>query len=217
MIRQSRGLGSSDWVHCNEWFYLKTLPKSTYQEHCDQTLLKDQYTEKEVGKLMVNTGTFHHIALDNRYADRLATIYISSYCWWLTVLSTNFRDTGRPEKGHGSVLPHHHPDHDRFRASTTYNHDYQLPYPYSPNQVCSPPLHLLLVIKTGHFIVICLINKQEAVQVWMVSYKCLTAFISLYSFCAKSSALNSNLRAAAYLPRLHLITSSSWEIKVTRL
>jgi len=40
------------------------------------------------------------------------------------------RDTGKPEKGYGSVLPHHHPDHDAFRSKTTYNHDYCAPYPY---------------------------------------------------------------------------------------
>lgn len=81
------------------------FPPTTYQDYCKQSELKDDYSEKEFKKCMVNTSTFHHLSLDSR-------------------------DTGKPEKGYGSVLPHHHPDHDAFRSKTTYNHDYCAPYPY---------------------------------------------------------------------------------------
>ncbi|XP_067928714.1 cilia- and flagella-associated protein 95-like isoform X2 [Watersipora subatra] len=89
------------------------FPKTTYQDHCDQHKLADDWSEKEYRKGMVNTGTFHHLSLDNR-------------------------DTGKPEKGFGSTLPHHHSDHDRFRGRTTYIHDFQVPYPYVPAEEDDP-------------------------------------------------------------------------------
>lgn len=55
------------FFHLKYFLCFQSFPKTTYQAHCDNTLLKGDYTEKEVQKCMVNTGSFNHLALENRY------------------------------------------------------------------------------------------------------------------------------------------------------
>ncbi|XP_074643707.1 cilia- and flagella-associated protein 95-like [Tubulanus polymorphus] len=83
-----------------------TLPNTTYQELCNQSLLKNQFQEQEIGKSLVNEETFGDI--------------------------NNDRDTGAPKNGYGSVLPCHNPDHDKQHLETTHRADYIPPYPYTP-------------------------------------------------------------------------------------
>lgn len=71
-----------------------TLPQTTYQDHCNQSHLKPDFTEKVVGEPMVSVDTFWHADLD--------------------------RDTGHPTRGYGSVLPRHKQGYDKFHLETTY-------------------------------------------------------------------------------------------------
>ena len=45
------------------------------------------------------------------------------------------RDTGKPERGYGSVLPRHELDHDKMHLKTTYWKAYQYPYYWTPIEV----------------------------------------------------------------------------------
>lgn len=41
----------------------------------------------------------------------------------------NFRDTETPKNGHGSVLPRHNPDYNKFHLETTHKADFTPPNP----------------------------------------------------------------------------------------
>ena len=45
------------------------------------------------------------------------------------------RDTGDPKAGHLSVLPHHHPDYNKYYLETTHNADFKPPYHFVPEPV----------------------------------------------------------------------------------
>ena len=48
--------------------------------------------------------------------------------------ATMNRETGKPERGYGSVLPRHTLQHDKRHLSTTHSVDYQYPFDWSPKQ-----------------------------------------------------------------------------------
>lgn len=83
-----------------------SLPNTTYQDHAAQVSLKKDFTEREISKPMVNIHTFAHANLD--------------------------RDTGKPQRGCGAVLPRHHPEYNKHHLETTHGADYVPPYPYTP-------------------------------------------------------------------------------------
>lgn len=39
------------------------------------------------------------------------------------------RDTGKPQSGYGSVLPHHNEEHNKYHLETTYGTDYHSHFP----------------------------------------------------------------------------------------
>ena len=45
------------------------------------------------------------------------------------------RDTGDPKEGHLSVLPHHHPEYNKYYLETTHAADFKPPYHYEPAPV----------------------------------------------------------------------------------
>lgn len=49
-------------------------------------------------------------------------------------LATTNRETGKPERGYGSVLPRHKLQHDKRHLDTTHRIDYQYPFDWSPKQ-----------------------------------------------------------------------------------
>lgn len=83
-----------------------SLPPTTYQHMTSQSLLKDDFTEKQTTKPMVNQDTAAHVSLD--------------------------RDTGAPDCGYGAVLPRHHPDHNKAHFETTHLADYRPPFGFTP-------------------------------------------------------------------------------------
>ncbi|XP_033737481.1 protein C9orf135-like [Pecten maximus] len=80
-----------------------SLPKTTYQDHAEQTYLKEDFKEQEVRKSMITLDTVNHANLD--------------------------RDVGYPKRGYGSVLPRHNPDYNKHHLETTHRADYKLPNP----------------------------------------------------------------------------------------
>ncbi|KAJ7385750.1 hypothetical protein OS493_013783 [Desmophyllum pertusum] len=82
-----------------------SLPDTTSHDQMEQAVkLKNDFETRETRRQMVDMTTFNSI---------------------------NFqRDTGAPERGFGSVLPRHPPDHGKRYLDTTYGVDYDSPYPY---------------------------------------------------------------------------------------
>lgn len=65
--------------------------------------------------------------------------------------NVNFkRDTGAPERGFGSVLPQHPPDHNKWYLDTTYEVDYKAPYPYKPPKTPPPEQDQSVLWKKCH-------------------------------------------------------------------
>ena len=48
------------------------------------------------------------------------------------------RDTGRPERGYGSVLPRHHPDYRKWYMTTCHMTDFQYPFEWTPKSPTKP-------------------------------------------------------------------------------
>lgn len=48
--------------------------------------------------------------------------------------ATRDRDTGKPERGYGSVLPRHQLEYGTRHLNTTHKIDYQYPFQWSPKQ-----------------------------------------------------------------------------------
>ena len=48
--------------------------------------------------------------------------------------STKDRETGKPERGYGSVLPRHKLEHGTRHLNTTHRIDYQYPFEWSPKE-----------------------------------------------------------------------------------
>nr|XP_033780645.1 protein C9orf135 homolog isoform X2 [Geotrypetes seraphini] len=80
---------------------------TTTDQQLSQIFLKKDYEEREIHKSLVN--------LDN---------------YETTVFE---RDTGRPERGFGAVLPRHPLDHLKMIFDTTYNSAFVAPFPYIPS------------------------------------------------------------------------------------
>jgi hypothetical protein len=66
------------------------------------------------------------------------------------------RETGAPERGFGSVVPRHHPDHGKMRLDTTNKVDFKSPWPgWSPSKVvlvlvrCISQYNTLLYYRDG--------------------------------------------------------------------
>lgn len=71
--------------------------------------LKPDYETQEIHKSMVTYGNFSEFSLD--------------------------RDTGRPARDYGSVLPRHPPDHRKAYMITTHSVDFKYPYEWTPKNV----------------------------------------------------------------------------------
>ena len=82
---------------------------TTTQAAMQQIALKDDFTEKETNKKVVDVGSLPHANVDR------------------TIDSA-------PSSGFGAVLPRHNPEHDKLHLETTHRADYTPPYPYTPNQ-----------------------------------------------------------------------------------
>ncbi|XP_030048240.1 cilia- and flagella-associated protein 95 [Microcaecilia unicolor] len=80
---------------------------TTTDQQLSQISLKKDYEEKEIHKPLVNIDNFHTAVFK--------------------------RDTGRPERGYGAVLPRHPSDHMKMFLETTYNSHFVAPYPYIPS------------------------------------------------------------------------------------
>ncbi|XP_041359032.1 protein C9orf135-like isoform X2 [Gigantopelta aegis] len=85
-----------------------SFPLTTYQDHTEQLRLKRYYEEQDVRKPILDADTVKHAVID--------------------------RDIGTPKKGYGSILPHHHPDHNKMYLETTHRTDFKPPYPYTPKE-----------------------------------------------------------------------------------
>nr|CAB3227249.1 uncharacterized protein C9orf135-like [Phallusia mammillata] len=83
------------------------LPLTTTQSAMQQIELKDDFTEQETRKSMVDVGSFAHGDIDRNISSA-------------------------PSRGFGSVLPRHHPDHDKLHLETTHKADFTAPYPFTP-------------------------------------------------------------------------------------
>ncbi|XP_029468582.1 protein C9orf135 homolog isoform X1 [Rhinatrema bivittatum] len=79
--------------------------RTTTDVQLSQICLKKDYEEREIRKSLVNVDNFHTV-------DK--------------------RDTRRPERGYGAVLPHHPLDHKKMFLETTYNSEFVAPYRYTP-------------------------------------------------------------------------------------
>ncbi|ESO94907.1 hypothetical protein LOTGIDRAFT_144812 [Lottia gigantea] len=87
-----------------------SLPKTTYQEHSEEIFLKKrEFEEKKTTKPMITVENVSNLKID--------------------------RDIGSPNKGYGSVLPRHDPDHNKYYLESTHRADFTPPYPYQPSQV----------------------------------------------------------------------------------
>uniref|UniRef100_A0A0L8FMM7 Uncharacterized protein n=2 Tax=Octopus bimaculoides TaxID=37653 RepID=A0A0L8FMM7_OCTBM len=80
------------------------FPKTSYQEQCQQLALKPFCEQRSGPAPMVNENSF-------------------GYNPWQ-------RDTGAPEEGFGSILPHHPKPHPKNYFQTFYNINYTPPFPY---------------------------------------------------------------------------------------
>ena len=70
------------------------------------------------------------------------------------------RDTGRPEKGYGSVLPRHPPDHRKSYMVTTHSVDYKYPFEWTPKDFSVSLKHLLsLFLDIFNLLLLCYYRK----------------------------------------------------------
>nr|XP_002130464.1 protein C9orf135-like [Ciona intestinalis] len=90
-----------------------SLPLPTTKAALEQISLKDDFTEQVTRKNMIDVGSFAN-------AD----------------ISRNIPSA--PNSGFGSVLPRHHPDHDKLHLETTHRADFTAPYPFTPAPECPP-------------------------------------------------------------------------------
>lgn len=81
-----------------------TQQEAMYQVH----KLKEDFQQRDIHKAMVAYDNFDHATVN--------------------------RETGKPERGYGSVLPRHTLQHDKRHLSTTHRVDYQYPFDWSPKQ-----------------------------------------------------------------------------------
>ena len=88
------------------------LPHTTYRDFSEQIFQKEDFSEKESKKSMINEETASHVNLD--------------------------RETGTPQSGYGAVLPRHHPDHNKCHFETTNKSDYKPPVPFTPAEEKPP-------------------------------------------------------------------------------
>ncbi|KAK3090912.1 hypothetical protein FSP39_015675 [Pinctada imbricata] len=92
---------------------MQSLPKTTYQDHAEQTNLKTDFQEQEVRKPMITMDNIDSVKLD--------------------------RDLGTPQRGFGAVLPRHNPEYNRFHLETTHRADFTPPDPdFKPVPECPP-------------------------------------------------------------------------------
>lgn len=90
-----------------------SFPNTTSHEQMEQVVkFKSDFETRETRRQMVDMDTFNSISYK--------------------------RDTGAPERGFGSVLPQHPPDHGKRYLDTTYRVDYESPYPYEPQKTHPP-------------------------------------------------------------------------------
>ncbi|KAJ1206911.1 hypothetical protein NDU88_002304 [Pleurodeles waltl] len=91
--------------------------KTTTEEQLSQICLKKNYLQRDIPKYLIT-------------ADNIDSAITQ-------------RETCRPERGYGAVLPRHHPDHRKMYLKTTYNDAYVPPCRYIPTLldrgVSAPP------------------------------------------------------------------------------
>lgn len=56
------------------------------------------------------------------------------------------RDTGRPERGYGSVLPRHAPSYRKMHLVTNHMEDYQYPFEWTPTSPTTEPVRISAVL-----------------------------------------------------------------------
>jgi hypothetical protein len=84
---------------------MKDARSTTHHYYKEVEDLKPDHETQEIYKSMVTYDNFHQFPLD--------------------------RDTGRPERGYGSVLPRHPPDHRKWYMVTTQSVDYKYPFKWT--------------------------------------------------------------------------------------
>ncbi|XP_062506808.1 cilia- and flagella-associated protein 95-like [Corticium candelabrum] len=88
--------------------------ETTTKVATEQIRLKKDFEVREIRKLMIGPHNSHH--------------------------TRNKRKTDGPERGYGSVMPRHHPDHNKRRSDTTHKIDYKNPWPHwSPAETKNEP------------------------------------------------------------------------------
>ena len=98
-----------DEVHNTEPFFFQTMKdiQTTQQEAmCQVHELKEDYQLRETHKAMVAYDNFEH--------------------------ATANRETGKPERGYGSVLPRYQLQFGKRHLDTTHRVDYQYPFDWTP-------------------------------------------------------------------------------------
>ncbi|XP_029468592.1 protein C9orf135 homolog isoform X2 [Rhinatrema bivittatum] len=95
--------------------------RTTTDVQLSQICLKKDYEEREIRKSLVNVDNFHTV-------DK--------------------RDTRRPERGYGAVLPHHPLDHKKMFLETTYNSEFVAPYRYTPAYWSSKLANFLTLVSS---------------------------------------------------------------------
>ena len=95
---------------------MKDIVSTAHEAMSDVVNLKSYYEDKETHKDMV-------------YKDNFL----------IATSSMNQREAeiGKPQQGHGSVLPRHPPGHGKMCLDTTQRVDYQYPYEW---RSCTPPV-----------------------------------------------------------------------------
>ncbi|EDO38748.1 predicted protein [Nematostella vectensis] len=90
-----------------------SLPKTSSHDQMEQAVkLKSDFQTRDTRRQMVDMSSYYN---------------------------TNFnRDTGAPDRGFGSVLPRHPPNHDKRYLDTTYKVDYTSPHHYEPAKTPPP-------------------------------------------------------------------------------
>ena len=84
--------------------------------------LKSDYENKDIHHKMVSEGNFSQ--------------------------ATKERETGKPERGYGSILPRHVLEHGTHYLTTTHTIDYQYPFQWSPKEEVRTEESCLLYIIT---------------------------------------------------------------------
>ena len=94
----------SGW--CSSTQTMKNIQTTQQEAMCQVHELKEDYQLRDTHKAMVAYDNFD--------------------------LATANRDTGKPERGYGSVLPRHQLQHDKRHLNTTHKVDYQYPFEWTP-------------------------------------------------------------------------------------